>query len=392
MSESFDPVVAQLLDLLEESWRTGTFAKLSLGKYRGKDPTLRSLTVRRVVIKRESVLSFTYRYQKSDVVKNLSLTEAREVIGDLLGTDFRSAHLYTLAEDVQLEFNRRLEARISTSAPTVVEAPTATHNRVKVTQLDLRARHWSALGIGDGRGGIRLRMGDKWKQVNKFVEVLASLYQASPIADKDEITIVDMGSGKGYLTFATYEYFANVLGKRVAVRGIEVRPELVAFCNEVARDAGFNGLSFATGSIKDADTTGADIVIALHACNTATDEALYKGISAGASLLMCAPCCYQEIRPQMTAPAVLKGVFKQGILVERQAEIITDAMRAMLLESQGYAAKVFEFTSPEETLKNIMISATKRMIESKDMSAEVAELKAFYGIGEHALERLLRGK
>lgn len=386
-----DPEVSRLLTLIQDSWQAGTFAKLSLGKYRGKDPTLRSVSIRRIVVQRESLLSFTYRYQKSDVVKNFDLLSACEVIGGLLGTDFRSAHLYTLAEDVQLEFNRRLEARISVSSPTFSEAPGTAHDRTKMKHLDLRARHWYALGIGDGRGGIRVRMGDKWKQVNKFVEVLASSYQNSSIKDQQNITIVDMGSGKGYLTFAAYEYFASVLKKRVTVRGIEVRPELVAFCNEVARDAGFTGLSFSEGSIKNADATGADILIALHACNTATDEALYKGIRANAALLMCAPCCYQEIRPQITSPDVLKPVLKQGILLERQAEILTDGLRAMILESEGYAAKVFEFASPEETLKNIMISATKRPGGAKDMSSEIAGLKAFYGIQEHALERLLQG-
>lgn len=384
-----DPQVARLLDLLEESCHQGTFAKLSLGKYRGSDPALRTVAVRRVVVRKESHLSFTYRFQKSDIVKNYTLPEALEVIAEILGSSFRSAHLYTLDQDVQLEFNRRLESRISVSDPTFTKAPDASHDRKKVTHLDLRARHWEVLGIGDGRGGIKVRMGDKWKQVNKFVEVLASLHQNSPIKDQQEISIVDMGSGKGYLTFAAYEYFAKVLAKQVTVRGIEVRPELVAFCNDVARDAGFSGLSFAPGSIKDADATGADILIALHACNTATDEALYKGVTAGASLIVCAPCCYQEIRPQVVPPEVLKPVLKQGILLEREAEILTDGLRAMLLESKGYAAKVFEFASPEDTLKNIMISATKRSGPTKDMTQEIADLKAFYGIRDHALERLL---
>lgn len=386
-----DQAVTAFLDLLRQSLRKGTFVKLSLGKYRGKDPTLRNVAVRRVVIQKESLLSFTYRYQKSDVVKNYYFDESVEHVGALLGTEFRSGHLFTLDEDVQLEFNRRVEARLSVSKPTSESLPDASHDRRKRTHLDLAARHWKALGIGDGRGGIRLRMGDKWKQVNKFVETLASLYAASDIAQKQELTVVDMGSGKGYLTFAAYEYFTSVLGRKVVVRGIEARPELVALCNEVARDTGFRGLSFEQGTIREAAVPEADILIALHACNTATDEALHKGIASGASLIVCAPCCYQEVRPQMTVPESMKGALRHGILLERQAEIVTDALRALLLESEGYSAKVFEFTSPEDTLKNIMISATKRPAGSpvRDVSDEIASLKRLYGIREQALESFL---
>ncbi len=144
--------------------------------------------------------------------------------------------------------------------------------------------------------------------------------------------------------------------------------------------------------IKDCDATGADIVIALHACDTATDEALYKAVSAKASIIICAPCCHKELRPQITPPAPLAGVLKHGILLEREAELVTDGLRALLLEAHGYATKVFEFISTEHTQKNLMLVALRRAqgTDTTDASEQVAALKALFGIRTQRLEELLR--
>src|SRR5262249_28255295 len=159
--------------------------------------------------------------------------------------------------------------------------------------------------------------------------------------------IVDMGSGKGYLTFAAYDYFRNVLGLDVEITGVDVKGDLIAKCNEIAIASDFHNLKFVVGGISDFDIEAVDILIALHACNTATDEAIYKGIEANASLIVVAPCCHQELRPQIKAPEILRDVLKHGVMLERTAEFVTDALRSLLLERSGYSTKLFEFVPVE---------------------------------------------
>jgi len=193
-----------------------------------------------------------------------------------------------------------------------------------------------------------------------------------------------MGSGKGYLTFATAAFF----GPRAEVLGIEARPELVDLCNRVVRETQLTNLRFTAGTITDAKLETLDILIALHACDTATDDALLRGINAGAKLLVVSPCCQKELRPQLTAPAVLADALRHGIFQERQAEFVTDALRAQLLEWAGYKTKVFEFISTEHTAKNLMIAAIKVRDCGTANDATAASLRAFakfYGIMHHQL-------
>jgi hypothetical protein len=202
-----------------------------------------------------------------------------------------------------------------------------------------------------------------------------------------------MGAGKGYLTFAVYDYFDR-LGVRASVTGVESRANLVELCNETARRAGYERLQFRTGLIEDFDLSSADILIALHACDTATDDAIYKGVKADASVIITAPCCHKELRPQMKTPDELRGVLRHGLLLEREAEAVTDSLRALLLERAGYRVKVFEFVPTEHTRKNTMIAAVRRgdRAGSDEALRQFEALKSFYGIGRQRLECLLAGE
>jgi SAM-dependent methyltransferase len=204
--------------------------------------------------------------------------------------------------------------------------------------------------------------------------------------------VVDMGCGKGYLTFATHDYLDRVLQRSVRVCGVEARPELVALDNRIAHETGRPKLSFISGTIQDAELPATDVLIALHACDTATDDAIARGIKAEASLIVVAPCCQKEIRQQLRAAPVLAPALRHGIFQERQAEFATDALRALLLEWAGYDTKVFEFISSEHTGKNLMIAATKRAgLARGDAAAEkIREFAAFYGIKTQALARQLQ--
>jgi hypothetical protein len=382
----------QFIEAMAESLNEGSFVKLSLGKYRGEDANLQKILIRLIQTKKGTRLFFLYRYNTRDMVKNYSFDEGVQMVREMLGAAFMSAHLFTLQQDMQIEFGKKSKSRMNASKPTFKAPPSTTHNREKRWQIEPQNNFYlRALGVTDDKGEVKERMGDKWKQINKFIEIIGKLFDSSTLTEKQDIQIVDMGAGKGYLTFATYDYFNNVRGIKARVTGVDAREELVGLCNDIARAADFDGLEFQRGFIRDTEVSDVDILIALHACNTATDEAIYKGIAANASIIICAPCCHQQLRPQMVAPEVLQGVLRYGILLEREAEIATDGLRALLLEQHGYATKVFEFISTEHTQKNTMIVGVRhgQASNTEALARQIAELKKFYGVKEHHLETLL---
>jgi hypothetical protein len=387
-----DAHLQQFISSFKLSLDEGDFVKLTLAKHHGKESDLKNLYVRPVALKRGERLSFLYRFKTRDVVKNFNADEGVRLVSELLGSEFLSGHLFTSREDLQIDFNRKGESRLVVRAATFTGPQTAAHDRRKTRAIETAGNvYLHALGVTNERGEVRPAMGDKLRQINKFVETVGGLYASSPLKGRGELSVFDMGSGKGYLTFAVYDYFVNTLGLRATVAGIEAREDLVELCNDVARRAGFGGLSFSAGFIQDFELPQTDILIALHACDTATDDAIFKGIRASASIIITAPCCHKELRPQMRPPRALRGVLRHGILLEREAEAVTDSLRALLLEASGYSVKVFEFVSTEHTRKNTMIAAVRKSAAAADEERlrEFRELKEFYGIREQWLEKLL---
>jgi len=386
VDENVDKFVAEL----RKSLSTAAFVKLILSNYKGEDRRLQKISVRQVETKKGSRLMFQFRFETRDVVKNLSHEEAAAEIGKLLSSGFRSGHLFTTENDFQLDIGKR-NSRLKRGKPTFIAKPPVAHDREKTRLIDPNAFYLKALGISTDDGRIKAGQQDKWRQINKFIEILAGLVEASPIKDKPNLKIVDMGSGKGYLTFAAYDHFAHNRGSEISLTGVEVRPELVDSCNQIAEAGGFSGLKFVQGQISDFDYGPVDVLIALHACDTATDDALYKGIAANASIIVAAPCCHKELRKQITPPAMLAGILKHGVMLERTAETLTDGLRSLLLEGQGYATKLFEFVPTEHTPKNNMLVATKKNggIDRSRAAAQIDQLKSSFGIGEQRLEKLL---
>ncbi len=385
--------IEKFISEFARSLQAETFVKMSLGNYKGADHHLQKLLLRLIETRKGKRLFFLYRYDTRDTAKNHDFKEAVKILRNLLGTDFLSGHLFTTENDFQLDVGRKRKSRLNIAKPTFTTKPQLAHDREKRIQVNPNAFYLKALGITTDRGEIRDKQHDKWKQINKFVETLASLFDKSQLKDRKELKIVDMGSGKGYLTFATYDFFKNIRGIDVKVTGVDGKSELVGLCNDIAASSEFDNLKFVNGWIGDFDVENVDILIALHACNTATDDAIFKGINAKADLIVVAPCCHQEIRPQITPPEMLKNILKHGIMLEREAESITDGLRALLLEKSGYQTKLFEFVSTEHTPKNNMIVGTlqKQKADSEKFEAEVKAIKDFYGIKEQRLESLLEG-
>lgn len=370
---------------LRAAVHSATLLKLTLGRYRGSEPTLKNLLVRPVELKSGPHLSLVWRHATQDVTKNHPPEAALNIIEPLIGAGFLDAHLFTNEAKIQLSCHPGGKSRLTTSKPPNEPRAKIGHDHVKARPIPPDASWLRTLGVTTGSGRPEEGMAAKFRQIEKFAEILQHLMAETSLTAPLEV--VDMGAGKGYLTFA----IATVLGKGAHVRGVEARPELVALCNAAAQGHGFAPeLEFTAGTIADTPLDNLDILIALHACDTATDDALARGIDAGANLLIVAPCCQKELRRQLQAPPVLAGALKHGIFQERQAEFVTDALRAELLEWAGYRTKAFEFISTEHTAKNLMITAIKTHARGDEArAARVRELAAFYGIKKHALARQL---
>lgn len=256
-----------------------------------------------------------------------------------------------------------------------------THNRSKEYYIPEDAPYLIHLGISSKNGKVHEQSTKKYRQINKYIEIIDGLIDQKT----KKITIADMGSGKAYLTFSLYYFLTEVRKIDAFITGYELRDDLVETCNNIALQNSFSNLKFEQGNIETMHIDKIDMVVSLHACDIATDMAIHAGLKANAKIMVLAPCCHKQIRKQIE---LRNGILKHGILLERQAEIITDAIRALVLEDHGYKAKVFEFISQEHTQKNTMIVASK--YKKNDHAAlEIKDIKETYAIRYHYLEKLI---
>ena len=454
------PAKTKFLALCLNAIRSGSLVKLTLGGYRGADATLKNVFIRPIALRAGARLSIVYRHATRDITKTLTHEEGLARVDVLLGAEFRTAHLFTTEQSAQLVLRGGREPRLAIGKPTHPSAPEQQHDRKKKRWIDPRTSLWlHSLGVTTVDGRVAKGLEPKFRQINRFVEILRHLLggggsqarsregppstlrgTATPVlrspssaedllrrvdgtaAEDGEdgsrqpeertnastnpatvwppragekpallcarpLRLVDMGCGKGYLTFAAYEFLDRASFGQATVRGIEARPELVELCNRVAAEKRFDRLRFETGTIESASLDCVDVLVALHACDTATDDAIARGIQAGATLIVVAPCCHKELRAQLRPPRELAPALQHGILRERQAEFVTDALRAALLEWAGYDTKVFEFISTDHTAKNLMIAGMKRNSPAsrEELARRVRELAAFYGIQSQRL-------
>jgi len=382
---------ARFFAKLEESLARQDFVKLVLAKYRGPEPDLQRVTVRRIRLRDEDSLSFVSTHRTRDLTRNLPLAEGLQHLRERATDEFGHLHLLTGAEDVQLMTSRKGQQTLRVAAVAREVGDDAGHDRAKHRWVDL-SRPWLAdLGVTTPQQQVVPAMARKWKQINKFVEVLDNALKASPLRDAPALRVLDFGAGKGYLTFAAHDHLRHTLGREARVVGVELREDLVQLCNAAARRNGMDGLGFRHGDVRSHAPEPVDVMIALHACDVATDYAIETGIRAGASVILCSPCCHKQIRPQLLSPHPLRPILQHGIHLGQEAEMLTDGLRALLLESRGYDTQVFEFISLEHTSKNKMILAVKRSQPkpADEVLAQIREIKAFYGIREHCLETLL---
>jgi len=386
--------IQKFIDIVQNTIKNNSFIKLTFSKKRLNSSDLENVYIKQVEIKNKNLLQFTYHHTFHDIVKNYELGQTIEEITILANSKFHIINLLSTEKDVEIKINKSFDAVILEKRPSLKLLPIKNHNVEKSRSLDLSKKYFNLLGITTQEGVLVKTMIDKYKQIEKYIEIFENLYkQANLKREKREIKIVDMGCGKGYLTFALYDHLVNNLELDVKIVGVETQQKLVDLCNDIAKQVGFKKLRFEKNNIDDFQMSKTDVLIALHACDTATDDAIYKGIKTNASLILVAPCCHKQIRKQISNKNILTSITKHGILLERQAEMLTDGIRALLLESYSYKSNVFEFISAEHTGKNLMISAFKtENVQTNNKNEQVEELKKMFGIEYHYLEKLLEGK
>ena len=396
--------LADFLAAFARSIDDGSFSSLVVSKNRRAGEDLQSVRVRLIELRGERALSFVHHHATRDLTSNLDRGASLGAVAALLDAagepSFAHATLHAGEEELQLRVSRKGRQALVRSAraasPSPANAPPA-HDRAKQRALPLDLPFLVDLGITDDRHRLIPSMARKWKQIDKFLEVLDRALDAAGLAGlagDATLRVVDYGCGKGYLTFAVHEHLRRRFGRAPQVTGVELRADLVELCNRAAQRSACEDLRFVQGDLRSFAPEAVDVMIALHACDTATDYALDLGLRAGARILVASPCCHKELRPQMKSPRPLAPLFRHGIHLGQEAEMVTDSLRALCLEASGYSAQVFEFVSLEHTSKNKMILATRRQAEpdgaARRALAEAEDIKSFYGIREQCLERLLR--
>lgn len=374
--------------------------KLSLGNYQGNDRELKNIYVKLVKIKRADMLSFNYRYKTRDIFKNLSIEEGVKLIINFLSNDFKIGTLFTIDQEIIIEHDKKNVIKLRERFFDTKLQPNLSHDKEKKRLIKASNNSYlHALKITDAEGNVFKNAQDKYKQINQYIEILSSLIKELPAGTIKNV--FDMGSGKGYLTFALYDYLHQQLNLKAKVTGVEYREDLVSLCNTIAVESKFDQLSFVQGTIENYQVKDINLLIALHACDTATDDAIFKGIKAGAELIVVAPCCHKQIRREIEKGKVKNDVSfltKYGIFLERQAEMVTDGIRALILEYFGYKTKVFEFISDAHTPKNVLVVGVRSRKSGvgslasetqKEILQKIKSTKAYFGIGYHHLERLL---
>jgi hypothetical protein len=371
----------------------GTFVRLVLSTPAAADAP-QKVFGRAVKLRGALHLSLTLRHATRDVTQNLPTAEVAIWLRGQLGQSFRSALLGATTRDWQYISNESGEARLVDHKPAKKKTPTREHDQKHAGLLDASASDWlGGLGVLDYDGKVRASMADKHRQINHYLEIVSHLARECGWAGTAPAPLhfADMGSGKGYLTFGLWHLFARVWKQPVRVTGVESRADLVTTTNKLARQIRAEGLEFVRGEIAAARLAEVDALIALHACNTATDDAIRRGIELGAKLIVVAPCCHKEVRPQLGKPEPLAPVLQHGIMAERMAEWATDGLRALFLEWAGYRTKLMEFIGGEHTPKNLMIAAVREREAFTDakVRGQIIALKTFLGVEHHALDALL---
>lgn len=334
--------------------------------------------IRPVMLKDELWMQETQYVGNKVLHKNCSVQESITRILSFLEKDFKQGLIQTADEECTILISKKGKVTLKRKKKASNIKADLGHNRQKqyILQEGEKIAFLMDLGIMNLEGKVVKSKYDKFRQINKYLEFIKDIIPRLP---KDRtIRIIDFGCGKSYLTFAMYYYLHDMQNLPIEVIGLDLKEDVIRYCNQLAERYGFENLHFEMGDIaKFEGTDSVDMVVTLHACDTATDYAIEKAVKWGAEVILTVPCCQHEVNNQISSE-LLQPVLKYGLLKERMSAILTDAIRANMLESMGYETQVLEFIDMEHTPKNVLIRATKaKGMRPKKSLAERDEIEQF---------------
>ena len=360
----------QMTALFEEIFREEKLIKMIFGGKRKKSQECQKASIRPVRIAGQLVYQVEYTFEKKVTHENLSAEDAMKKSLDLITEDFKQINIFLEGEDIQVLASKPATPKVSRKGGTKKQG-SLDHNKKKQyvipegEPVDFLVR----LGVMDRDGRVFKKHYGKFRQINRYLEIVEDVFPYLPEGERP-LKIIDFGCGKAYLTFAIYYYLKVLKQRNVEIIGLDLKTDVIDFCNKVAKDLKYDELKFLMGDIADYTNDHADMVVTLHACDTATDYALINAVSWNTKVILSVPCCQHELFSQIKSD-VHQPMLKHGILKDRLTEYLTDGLRGLKLEACGYDVAMIEFTSLEHTARNIMIKAVKA-----DASAEAVKAAA----------------
>ncbi len=376
--------LADFVAKVKAAQSSGRLVSLRLHPHQGPP-----VDVRPVDLTEGPVLSFVVHEERRDLTRNHAPDLALGELETLL-QEGGTAWLRTVDTAWQWVAAPGRRPRLVRHTVDPKHPPNREHDRTKQRRIAASPAWMRALDLTDEDGRPRPGRTDKIRQIERYADVLAHLIRAGGWTEGQRVTLVDMGCGKGYLTFAAWHLLRHTLALDAQVSGLDVRADVIGSATRAAQAAEASGLSFAVGTIASAALPSVDILVALHACNDATDHALRAGVRAGARVIVVAPCCHKDVRRVLGAPPPLGPLLEHGLFKERFAEWLTDGLRVLALEAAGYRVTVSEFVDAVHTPKNVLIGAVLGNHPDRRAAAraDYQTLKAWAGLPALAMDLL----
>lgn len=362
----------------------GTLLKIIFTVKRKKSTEYKKIALRPVTIKGELMYQAEYHFDKKVTHRNISFHEILDFSESVIKNEFKQINILMENEDIQILASKPDRPKIIRQENKTARKPAnLSHNRKKqyIINEGEPCDFLIKLGVMSPEGKIFKKHYAKFRQINRFLEIADDSFKNLP--SSGTLRIIDFGCGKSYLTFALYYYLKQVRERDVEIIGLDLKKDVIDFCNKIATELRYTDLKFITGDIADYRSNGADMVVTLHACDTATDYALINAVHWNSKVILSVPCCQHELFSQIENP-INEPMLKHGIIKDKFTELLTDGLRGLKLEAMGYDVNMIEFTSLEHTSKNIMIKAvlndrTDDLSKNKAMR-EYEKLKAFYNV------------
>lgn len=371
----------QIKEILMNIEEQQNLIRMVLASPRRKSLPYQKVVLRPLLLKGEPGYQVEYHYSQKVIHENISREDFTDTAIRFILLDFKQINLYTKEEDIQILAAKPADPRILRNPATKKTAEISHNKRKNYILPEGEPRDFLIrLGVSDDKGKVYPKHYSKFRQINRYLEIvedsLPHLQTGRPLR------IIDFGCGKSYLTFALYYYLRVEKGMELEIIGLDLKEDVIDFCNQVAHDLNYQGLTFLLGDIAQYKNDKADMVVSLHACDTATDYALINAVTWGAKVILSVPCCQHELFGQLQ-DTLHQPLFRHGILKDRFTEILTDGIRGLKLEAAGYEVSMIEFTSLEHTSKNIMIKAVKgkpQLKKSRESLAAYDALVQYWGI------------